>query len=156
MTDDDFGAEQPRRRGPGRPFQKGRSGNPAGRPRGIRNSPGETGQTLLARNSRPLIAKAIERALIGDAAALRLCLDRLLPRVRERALSLALPPVRDAADILPMTTAVAAALGRGEITPGEAGRLGRLVEALVRALETSEFERRLQALEAAHNAPAEQ
>lgn len=153
MRDDDFATEQPRRRGSGRPFPKGRSGNPAGRPRGTRNNPLESGRKLLSRNSRPLIEKAIERALTGDAAALRLCLDRLLPRVREGAVSLALPPVRNAADILPMTTAVAAALARGEISPNEAGALGRFVEALVRALETSEFERRLRALQAANDAP---
>ena len=146
---DDFQPEQRRRPGPGRRFAKGRSGNPAGRPPGIRNSPAQIGETLLSRKVKPLIHKVVERALAGDGAALRLCLERLVPRARERAVTIALPPVEGAADIAPMMAAITEAVAQGGITPSEAGELGRLVEAFVRAIETSEFERRLHALEAA-------
>jgi hypothetical protein len=40
-----------------------------------------------------------------------------------------------------------AAVARGELTPSEAAELSRLVEAYVKATETSELERRLKALE---------
>ena len=36
----------------------------------------------------------------------------------------------------------------GEITPGEAAELSKLIEAYVKALEASEFEQRLRVLEA--------
>ena len=44
-------------------------------------------------------------------------------------------------------TAIIAAAGKGEISPDEGGRLARLVEIFLRAVETRDFERRLQLLE---------
>jgi hypothetical protein len=110
MTIDDSRREQQQRRVPGRPFQKGRSGNPRGRPPGIRNRPAQGGQNLLSRHRKALAGKAVEQALAGDASALRLCLERLIPRVRERAVTIPLPPVQDAADIAPMMAVVADAI----------------------------------------------
>lgn len=149
MGADDFVPEQEGRRGPRGRFEKGRSGNPKGRPPGLRDRPAQSGHKLLSRHLKALTEKAVEEALAGDAAALRLCLERLIPRSRERAVRLPLPPVQGAADIAPMMAAITATLARGEITPSEAGELGRLAEAFVRALDTCEFERRLRALEAA-------
>jgi hypothetical protein len=44
--------------------------------------------------------------------------------------------------------AITAAVASGEITPGEAAELSKLVEAYVKALEASEFDQRLRAIEA--------
>ena len=147
---DDSNQKQWKQRVRGRPFEKGHSGNPAGRPPGIRNRASLIGENLLSGEVEALTRKAVQQALAGDAVALRLCIERLIPRVRERAVTIALPPVRSAADIAPMMAVIAEAVAQGGITPSEAGELGRLVEAFVRAIETSEFERRLHALEAAH------
>ncbi len=57
----------------------------------------------------------------------------------------ALPPIDSAADIARAMGAVAAA---GALTPGEAGAAARLVDTFVRPIETSDFDRRLQLLEA--------
>jgi hypothetical protein len=46
---------------------------------------------------------------------------------------------------------IAAAVAVGEITPGEAAELSRLVEAYMRAIEVSEFDKRLQAVEVKGN-----
>jgi hypothetical protein len=43
---------------------------------------------------------------------------------------------------------ITAAVAAGEITPGEAAELSRLIEAYVKAIEASEFDQRLQVLEA--------
>jgi len=59
-----------------------------------------------------LTRKAVAQALAGNGAALRLCLERILAPCRERAVRLALPPVRGAADIAPMMQAVAAAVAK--------------------------------------------
>ena len=45
--------------------------------------------------------------------------------------------------------AIAAAVGAGEVTPGEATELAKLVELFVKAIEAGNHERRLKALEAA-------
>jgi hypothetical protein len=42
---------------------------------------------------------------------------------------------------------ITAAVAGGEITPGEAAELSKLVEAYVKAIEASEFDQRLRALE---------
>ena len=60
-------------RGPGRPFEKGRSGNPAGRRTGSRNKATLAAAALLAGESEGLTRKAVELALVGDPTAMRLC-----------------------------------------------------------------------------------
>jgi hypothetical protein len=90
------------------------------------------------------------------ASALRRGVDRLLRRVlapsRARAVRLSLPAIESAADIATMLDAITAAVHRGSITPAEAASLAEVADAYVRAIETSEFDRRLRALEAAHAA----
>ena len=57
----------------GRPFEKGRSGNPGGRRRGSRNKATLAAAALLAGESEALTRKAVEMALAGDPTAMRLC-----------------------------------------------------------------------------------
>ena len=104
-------------------------------------------QGLLDGEAQALTRKALELALEGDTSALRMCLDRIGPPRRERVAPLKLPPVRDAADLAGTMTAIIAAAGEGAISPNEGGRLARLVEIFLRAVEVRDFERRLQLLE---------
>ncbi len=62
-----------------------------------------------------------------------------------------MPALHSAADAAGAMASIAAAVGVGEITPGEAAELSRLVEAYMRAIEVSEFDKRLQAVEAKGN-----
>ena len=132
----------------GRPFEKGRSGNPAGRPRGSTSRATKSAAMMLDGEAEALTRKAVELALGGDASALRLCLERILGPRRGRPVQLALPPISSAADIAGTMGALTAAAARGVITPGEAAELAKVVDTLVRSIETSDFERRLQMLEA--------
>ena len=102
---------------------------------------------LLAGEAEGLTRRAVEAAYAGDPMALRLCVERLLPVCRERAVKFKLLPTESPADIAAAMKAVTAALAAGVITPGEAGRIAGVVDTFVRAIETSEFERRLQGLE---------
>jgi hypothetical protein len=135
-------------------FRKGQSGNPQGRPPGVRNKATEAAELLLDGEAEALTRKAMELALEGDAAALRLCLERIIPRRRGRTVQLGLPPVRGAADLGNTMAAITTAATSGAITPGEAAELARVVEIFVRAVETSDFERRLQQLEERNAASA--
>jgi Family of unknown function (DUF5681) len=132
----------------GRPFPKGVSGNPAGRPLGCRAKTSRAAELLLDGEAEALTRKAIELALDGDRAALRLCLDRMVAPRRERSVEFAMPPVTGAAGLAGAMGAVAAAAAQGVITPGEASQFARIVEAMVRAIETTDFDRRLRRLEA--------
>jgi hypothetical protein len=141
-------------RGPRGRFRKGRSGNPAGRPSGARNKATLTAELLLDGEAEALTRKAVELALGGEPRALCLCLDRIIPPRRERSVKLGLPPVRGVADLGGAMAAITTAAARGAITPGEAAELARVVEIFVRAVETSDFDRRLRQLEDARAAGA--
>ena len=136
-------AEAPR----GRPFNKGESGNPAGRPMGARNRTTLAAEALLDGEAEALTRKVIDLAKNGDLKALRLCLDRVLPPRRERYVSFELPPLKSAEDSVQAMVAIADAVASGEITPGEAAELGKFVESCVKVLEAADFDRRLQLLE---------
>ena len=56
----------------GRPFEKGRSGHPAGRRAGSRNRATLAAAALLEGESEALTRKAVELALVGDSTAMRL------------------------------------------------------------------------------------
>lgn len=62
-------------------FQPGQSGNLNGRPKGIVDKRTEL-RSLLEPHAKEIIEKLIENAKAGDPAALRLCIERLIPRVK--------------------------------------------------------------------------
>jgi hypothetical protein len=145
---------KPPGRARGRPYDKGRSGNPAGRQTGSRNKATLAAAAFLAGESEALTRRAVELALAGDPTAMRLCLERILPPCRERAVKFALPPIESAADIAAAMKAVTSALAGGAITPGEAERIAAVVDIFVRAIDASDFDRRLQELEDSSKARA--
>ena len=128
-------------------FKKGKSGNPAGRPRGALNQTTLAAQALLDGEAEQLTRKAVELALEGNMNALKLCLDRLLPPRRERALSVALPSIQRVEDLPRLTEALISAVACGELTPGEAAGLSSLAANHAKALELTELEKRITALE---------
>ena len=79
-------------------FQSGQSGNPAGRPKGARGKATILAEGLLDVEAREIIQAAIELAKGGDVSAIRVCLDRIAPRKRDRPVDFELPPLRTAAD----------------------------------------------------------
>jgi hypothetical protein len=131
----------------GKPFRKGKSGNPDGRPRGSRNATTLALEALLDGQAQVLTQKAIDLALTGDISALRICLDRIMPARKDRPVTFTLPLINSARDATAAISAVLAAVAVGEITPAEAGEISKLVEAYVRAFETAELADRLERLE---------
>ena len=122
----------------GRPFTKGQSGNPSGKPKGARHRATLAAEALLDGEAEALTRKAIELALAGDSIALRLCLDRILPPRRERPLRFVLPELRSSADAAAAVGAILAAVASGNACVAEAGELAKLVDAFIRAAEASE------------------
>jgi hypothetical protein len=145
--------QKQRGHGQGRPFTKGVSGNPAGRPVGSRNAATEMAQALLDGEAAALVRKCVELALEGNPAAMKLCLERLVPR-RGRSVKLELPPLDSAADIAPAMSAIARSVAEGGLSPYDGAELSRIVESWVRALEVADFERRLKELEDAREEAA--
>jgi Family of unknown function (DUF5681) len=133
----------------GRPFKAGRSGNPEGRPRGSRNKATMAVEALLDGEANAIARKAVERALEGDMAALRLCLERLLPPRRDRPVVFDLPKIESASDALDASSSVLAACSSGSLSPCEAAEIMSLISTHIRTLEVTEVEARLVALEKA-------
>ena len=128
-------------------FKPGQSGNPLGRPTGARNKTTVAVQTLLDGEAAALTRKVVELALQGDTVALRLCLERIVPPCRERAVNVTLPTVKAATDLPKITEAILQAVGSGDLTPSEADRLASLAVSHGKALELYELEARIAALE---------
>jgi hypothetical protein len=133
------------------PFQKGESGNPAGRPRGARNRATVLMENLFADDAEAIGRKAIELAKAGEIAALRMCLDRLVPARKDEPVVFELPPLDKPADSVAAAATVVAAVAAGELTPSEAADLAKVIDVYVGALETKGFDERLAKLESAAN-----
>jgi hypothetical protein len=104
-------------------------------------------QALLGGEAEALTRKCIDLAKEGDTTALRLCMERLAPAMKSRAVSLALPRIETAADILRAQAATIDAMARGEITPDEAATVAGVLELKRRAIEIVDLEQRLAKLE---------
>ncbi|MER2269840.1 DUF5681 domain-containing protein [Methylobacterium oxalidis] len=135
-------------RGPGKQFEKGTTGNPGGRPKGSRNRATLALEQLLDGEGNAIVRKAVELAKDGDGAALRLCMDRLLPARKDRTVSFELPPIETTADLPRATSALLQAVASGDLTPAEASDIGKAVDAHVRAIEAADLHQRLLRIEA--------
>ena len=129
----------------GKPFQQG---NP-GRPKGSRNRATLALEALLDGEAEALTRKAIEMAMGGDNTAMRLVMDRIMPPRKERLVLFTLPKLETAGDAVKATAALVEAVSVGDITPGEAGDLSKLVDGFTKAVELHEIQQRLDRLEAA-------
>jgi len=129
------------------PFQKGESGNPAGRPRGSRNRATLLMEGLLADDAEAIGRKAIEMAKQGDMAAIRLCMDRLAPVRKGEPVAFELPPLHKPADSVAAAAEIVAGVAAGDLTPSEGADLAKVVDVYVRAIATEAFDERLTKLE---------
>jgi hypothetical protein len=82
-------------------------------------------------------------------AALRLCLDRILPPRKDRPVSFVLPAVTGPNDAAAAMSSILGAVSSGEITPGEGAEVAKLIDSYVRAVEATELNDRLTRLERA-------
>jgi Family of unknown function (DUF5681) len=128
-------------------WPKGSSGNPAGRPRGSRNKATLALEALLEGDAEQLLNKAVSMALNGDVAAMRLCLERLVPPRKERLIQLDLPPIQTAQDVSNAMEMIFSAMGDGQITPGEGETMVNMLTARTNVLRAEEFEERLKKVE---------
>lgn len=131
----------------GRPFKKGESGNRAGKPKGARHKTTLLAEKLMQDDAKAIVAAVLTAARDGDMTAARIVLDRIAPARRDNPVQFDLPKIESAADAAKAMGAILGAVAKGELTPTEADGVTRIVEGFVKALEASEFEMRLRALE---------
>jgi hypothetical protein len=125
-------------------WQEGESGNPAGRPPGIRDKRTAM-RELLQPHAEDLVAKVVELAKAGDTTALRICIDRLIPPVKARDEPVQLPALTDS--LADSGRVILQAMADERLTPEEAAHILQALSTQARIVETDELERRIAALE---------
>jgi hypothetical protein len=110
-------------------------------------------EALLDEQGEALLRTAVERARAGDVGALRMALERLMPPLKDRLVTLPLEQIETVADLLKAIGVVIADVARGKLTPTEGSTLVGMLSAMRSAFETCEMETRLRAIELALPAP---
>jgi hypothetical protein len=131
----------------GRPFVRGKSGNPAGKVRGTRNKVTVACEGLMGQYAQQVTARVVKRAAEGDMVAARLILDRVVPIRRGRPVRLKLPDLVDAASVMAAQAALLSEVARGNLTPEEAESVSAMLGAYLKTVETVDIDRRLRDVE---------
>ena len=149
---DNGGPKQRKPRGAGKPFEPGKSGNPAGKPQGARNKMTIALEQLLEGEAHAITTKCIAMALDGDSIAMRLIMERVAPVRRGRPVRFTLPELNGPADLVRAIGGILQATAAGDLSPDEAATVAGVLETKRRAMETVDLEARLAALERAGGA----
>jgi hypothetical protein len=131
-------------------FRKGQSGNPAGRPKGVRLKTSYILENLARPEAGNLARKLIDMALAGNERALLAIKDYLWPNQRGRSIELDLGIICDTGTALSGLTKIITAMSTGDVTPDEASSLAIPLEKFLRATEIVDLEARVAALEKDH------
>lgn len=127
-------------------FIKGQSGNPTGRPKGIKNK-----ATLLRESLEddlPSLLDVVKKqALEGDIQAAKLILERVLPALKTTAPVIELPELSEATTLSEKAEAIITATGNGQLAPDLAAQLISAVATLAKVIEIDQLQERLEALE---------
>lgn len=100
-------------------------------------------RSLLDPHREELVKIAVDKALSGDAAALRICMDRLIAPIRSNPVQIKLTGT-----LTERGDAVMGALGEGNIGVDEAASLMAVIQSQARIIEADELAKRVAALEA--------
>lgn len=133
-------------RGPGGRFAPGNKLAP-GRPPG--RGPVAEMRAKLATDLDKIIDTLRTQALAGDAQAIRIILDRVLPALRpvDMPTTLELPADGTLAD---QARAVVQAAADGDLAPAQAAQIVTALGGVAKIIETTELVKRIEALEAKH------
>lgn len=128
-------------------FVKGQSGNPKGKPKGVRHTATQISYALMEGNLEEVLATVIERAKGGDMTACKMVLDKVLPNTKDRSIALEMPLINDLKDVGNAQAEILQAVANGSITPNEGERVASIIEARRRSIETIDLEARISQLE---------
>jgi hypothetical protein len=133
-------------------FKSGESGNPTGRPKGAVSKRLQLSR-LLEPHAEELISKVVELAKGGDINALRLCIERLLPKPKDETIEFELPEgdLKHPETLLDLGAVVIAAVSEGELTPEQGNKITALIETQRKTIETCDLESRLKEIETVLN-----
>ena len=127
------------------PFQKGKSGNPKGRPKGSINRVSEYKQQILD-NIPGIVNKMIEMAQGGDFRAARVLIEMVIPKAR--AVTSPTPFKYNDSSLSDAGQSILQATASGNLAADQATTLLQALSNQAKLIEHDLFESRLQKLEA--------
>lgn len=125
-------------------FKKGQSGNPTGRPPGSKDKRTAL-REMLESHSEELINKALELAREGDSAALKMCIDRLMPPLRPQHEKILLEGI--SGTLTEQAQAIIQNMAEGKLAPDQATNMIQAISAMCSIQEVDELRRALDQLE---------
>lgn len=127
-------------------FQKGCSGNAAGRPKGIKDKRLQW-REALAEHLPELVDLLVAKAKAGDEFSIRLVLERVAPPLRPQGPTVELPDLLEAPTLSSKAEAILGAVASGRL-PVDTGRgLLDALAAVAKAIEVEQLTARIEALE---------
>lgn len=102
-------------------------------------------RALLDQHAKTIIEKLIERAVAGDPAALRLCVERILPRAKpDNTINFALPDgdISSGDNMLQITNNLTQAVSVGKMTVEEAQKFTEFLKHQRWQLDEAETQKR--------------
>jgi hypothetical protein len=125
-------------------YQKGQSGNPAGKPKGANKTQQLRAKLMTA--VPEILAALVDQAKAGDPTAARLILERCLPALRPVDMPTVLNLSADGG-LADQGRAVLLALASGQLPVNQVAGILQGLGSLAKLIETDELERRIAALE---------
>ena len=128
-------------------FQKGKSGNPKGRPKGDLGLAAMFLKQKLMEKGEAVINVIIEKALSGDMAASKLVIDRIIPACKDMHLKVDLPTMLTLKDVDLATDKLIEYVSNSELTPSEGHSIAGFIENKRKVMESRDLEKRIEELE---------
>ena len=128
-------------------FTKGASGNPAGRPKGIKDKRHRYAESIDSMIPQVLDC-VYQKALAGDMTAARMLLDRTLPNKRPEQERV---EISHTGNIPSDAQSVLRSVLDGEVSPGVGASLLNSMTSVLKAIEVEDLAKRIEALEGQKN-----
>jgi hypothetical protein len=126
-------------------FTKGASGNPAGRPKGIKDKRHRFNEAIESMIPE-VLESVFQKAVAGDMTAAKMLLDRSLPTKRPEQERVQIPVKENTAS---NARDVLKSVFDGEVSPDVGASLLSAITGVLRAIEVEELAKRIDALEEA-------
>jgi len=131
-------------------FTKGASGNPAGRPKGIKDKRHRFNEAIESMIPE-VLESVFQKAVAGDMTAAKMLLDRSLPTKRPEQERVQIPIKENTAL---NAREVLKSVFDGEVSPDVGASLLASITGVLKAIEVEDLAKRIEALEGKKNEPA--
>jgi hypothetical protein len=129
-------------------FEKGQSGNPAGRRRGTGHA--AKLRKAIEKDMPGIVEAMVASAKDGDTSAAKLLLDRVVPTIKPVQQLVLVNALQDKT-LSEQGSTIIAAMSSGSLAPEQATTMLAGLASLAKIREADQLEQRIAALEAAHS-----